>query len=356
MSLADAKALVSVESIVRRHQRYCVWVDSMNFGLIGCGQVASLFHVPATKQIPGVRIKAIADIDKNRLERFGRKHRIEKRYDNYRLMFDECDVDSVLVCTPPRTHAQIILDSIDRGLHVLCEKPFVSTTSELNAITKSIRKDVTVFPVHNYVFTPSLWLAEHLMKNRNLGELKEIKAQLAVGFSTWHSATDYRTQDPSGVIADLLYHVVYVTHRLCGSVTKLCKVEAEKNRNHVVTHVRAQGQLKDDTRFELSATWKTLLPHFKILLRHSASTIEMDLIWHPYHIFVKGLGKERLPKPLKGRFAEIRSLASMSHPSFRFLHQDFHNSVTSKSAPQVTVHEAEETVQTIQRITEAARI
>jgi predicted dehydrogenase len=194
------------------------------------------------------------------------------------------------------------------------------------------------------------------MKNRNLGELEEIKAQLAVGFSTWRSATDYRIQDPAGVISDLLYHVIYVTQRLCGPVMELRTVEIQKNRNHVASQVRVQGQLRDDIGFELSATWKVTLPHFKILLRHSASTIEMDLIWHPYHIFVKGVDRKHLPKPLKGRFAEIRSLVSMSHPSFRFLHQDFHNSVTSGSAPQVTVHEAEETVQTIQRITEAARI
>jgi predicted dehydrogenase len=327
----------------------------MNLGLIGCGQVASIFHVPAIREISGVRIKAIADTNNNRLEKFGRKHGIDKRYDDYHLMFDECDLDSVLVCTPPRTHAQIILDSMKQRLHVLCEKPFVSTTSELDAIAGSIRKDVTVFPAHNYVFTPSLWLAEHLMKNRNLGELREIKAQLAVGFNTWRSATDYRTQDPAGVITDLLYHVVYVTHRLCGS-TKLCKVETEKNHNQVVSHVRAQGELKDHARFELSATWKTLLPHFKILLRHSASTIQMDLMWHPYNIFVKGIRREHLPKPLKGKFAEIRSVMSMSHPSFRFLHQDFHNSVTSRSVPQVTIHEARETIQTIQSITEVARI
>jgi len=328
----------------------------MKLGLIGCGKVAGFFHIPAIKATPGVRIEAIADTDKDRVERFGRKHGIEKRYLDYHLMLDECDMDSVLVCTPPRTHAQIILDSVDRRLNVLCEKPFVSTVSELDTIAKSVDEDLTVFPVHNYVFTPSLWLAEHLMKNRDLGKLEEIKAHLAVGFNTWQSATDYRTQDPTGVITDLLYHVIYVSHRLCGPITKFSNVVAEKNNDHTVRSVLVEGQLKDGARLKLSASWTALLPHFKVLLRHSVSTIDMDLIWHPYRISVQGIKKENLPKPLKGRLAEIRSLVSMSHPSFRFLHQDFRNSVVSKSSPQVTIDQAKETLQTIQKITQTAGI
>jgi predicted dehydrogenase len=326
----------------------------MKLGLIGCGKVADFFHVPAIRTTSGVRIEAIADIDKDRVERFGRKHGIEKRYLDYHPMLDECDMDSVLVCTPPRTHAQIILDSVDRRLNVLCEKPFVSTVSELDTIVKSVDKNLTVFPVHNYLFTPSLWLAEHLMKNRDLGKLEEMNADLAVGFNTWRSATDYRTRDPAGVITDLLYHVIYVAHRLCGPITELANVETKKNNDHVAKSVLVEGKSRDGAHLRLSASWTALLPHFRILLRHSRSSIDMDLIWHPYRISVQGVKKENQPKPLKGRFTEIKSLMSMSHPSFRFLHQDFRNCVVSKSTPQVTIDQAKETLQTIQRITEKA--
>lgn len=326
----------------------------MKLGLIGCGKVADFFHVPAIRATPGVRIEAIADIDKDRVERFGRKYKIENRYLDYHSMFDKCRIDSVLICTPPRTHAQIILDSVDHGLHVLCEKPFVSTVSELDAIAKSADKNLTIFPVHNYVFTPSLWLAEHLMKNRDLGRLEEMDAHLAVGFNTWRSATDYRNRDPAGVITDLLYHVIYVAHRVCGPIMELVNIDTKKDNDHVARIVRVEGKSKDGAPLRLSASWNALLPHFKILLRHSNSSIDMDLIWHPYRISVQGVEKEKQPKPLKGRFGEIRSLMSMSHPSFKFLHQDFRNSVVSKSTPQVTIDQAKETLQTIQRITERA--
>jgi len=326
----------------------------MKLGLIGCGQVASLFHIPAMKEIPGMQIEAIADIDKKRVEKFGSRHRIERRYADHRSMFRECHIDSVLVCTPPKTHAQIILDSIDRNLHVLCEKPFTSNLSEVDTILRLANKNLILFPVHNYVFTPSLWLIEHLIRNRNLGKLEEINAHLSVGFNTWRSVTNYRTLDPAGVVTDLLYHVIYVTQRLYGPDAEFSKVKTGKRNKHTVAEVSVEGWLENDARLRMSASWTTLLPHFKIMLRYPTSSIETDLIWHPYKMFAKGIDKDQMPKPLKGRYAELRSLVSVAHPSFRFLHQDFRNSVMSRSAPQVTVQNARETLQTVETITKMA--
>jgi len=328
----------------------------MNLGLVGCGQVASLFHAPAIREVPGIKIGAVADVNREQVERFRCKNRIEKRYTDYRSMFAECDIDSVLICTPPRTHARIILDSIDRGLHVLCEKPFVSSTSELDRIIESIDKDLVIFPCHNYVFTPSLSLIENLVKTGGFGDLAKIEAHLAVGFNTWRPRTDYRMQDRAGVIPDLLYHVIYVVNRTCGPLANISGVKAERGNNHTATAVDVQGELRDGALAELSATWKTLLPHFRISLYYSRSSIETDLIWHPYRIFAKGIHRELLPRITQGRLDEIRSLSSLTHPSFKLLHENFLHSVTSKSKPEVTVQNVDETLRTIQAVTDMAGI
>ena len=328
----------------------------MKLGLIGCGQVASFFHVPAIRKVPRVRIEAITDVDEDQVERFGRKHGIAKRYTNYHSMITECDIDSVLICTPPQTHSQIILDTIDQGLHILCEKPFVTSISELDLITKSVDKDLVVFPAHNYVFTPSLRLIEDLVRKCDLGDLISAEAHLAVGFDTWRSKTDYRTQDPAGVIPDLLYHVIYVACRLCGPLTNLSDVKAERGNNNVVSRVRVDGEFKKAASAKLSASWKALLPRFKISLRFSSSEIGTDLIWHPYMMFAKGVEKGLLSKPLGGRLAEARTLMFELHPSFSLLHENFCDSVTMKSRPEVTIHHAEETLHTIQAVVDMAGI
>jgi predicted dehydrogenase len=325
-------------------------VDPMKLGLVGCGQVASLFHIPAIKEIPQVNIRAVTDIDRDQVERFGRKHGIARRYTDYRSMFAECDIESVLVCTPPRTHLQIVLDAIERGLHVLCEKPFVASLSELDPIMKSNNGDLVVFPAHNYVFTPSLKLMEQLVKKGDLGSMVAVEAHLAVGFGTWRSKTDYRTEDPAGVIPDLLYHVIYVACRLCGPLATVSRVTAHRDRNGVINEVYVEGRFKNGASAKLSASWKTLLPHFRVSLQFPSSRVQTDLIWHPYTILTKGIDEKTLPKPLEGRLAELRTLMSMAHPSFRLLHRNFFDSVTAKSKPEVTVHNARETLEAIRVI------
>lgn len=328
----------------------------MDLGLIGCGHAASFFHVPAIRQVPEVRIEAIADVNREQVERFRRRHGIEKRYTDHHSMLDECDIDSVLICTPPQTHAQIILDSIDRRLHVICEKPFVSSLSEIDLVARSVSKDLVVIPVHNYVFTPSLRLMENLISNGGLGDLIRAEARLAVGFNTWRSKTDYRTRDSAGVIPDLLYHVIYVVNRLCGSLVKLRDVEAERGHNHVVNKVHIEGELKNGVTTELSASWKAMFPHFKISLHYSPAVIETDLIWHPYNVFARGIEREHLQISFRGRLAEAREIISRRHPSFRLLYHNFVESVTSKSKPEVTIQHAKETLQTIRAVVEMAGV
>jgi predicted dehydrogenase len=40
------------------------------------------------------------------------------------------DVDAVTIATPPHTHAELVLEAIAAGRHVLCEKPFARDTAE----------------------------------------------------------------------------------------------------------------------------------------------------------------------------------------------------------------------------------
>ena len=60
------------------------------------------------------------------------------------------------ICTPNYLHAQQILDALERGSHVICEKPLVLTLQELEKVSRlSTQRNLSVYPVHQLRLHPS---------------------------------------------------------------------------------------------------------------------------------------------------------------------------------------------------------
>jgi predicted dehydrogenase len=93
-------------------------------GLIGCGFVAEL-HMYAYKRVYGVDVEvaAVAARGDHVLD-FAKKHRIPKAYRDFRAVLADKEIDVVDICTPPALHADMIVEAVQAGKHVICEKPF----------------------------------------------------------------------------------------------------------------------------------------------------------------------------------------------------------------------------------------
>ncbi len=106
--------------------------------LVGCGQVGEL-HQERLKQ-EAVDIVAICDPDAQALSRMA--DRISPRP---RLFRSEQDllaagiVDAVILCTPHALHGTQIAASLSAGVHVLCEKPFVTQAAEATQLVEQAR-------------------------------------------------------------------------------------------------------------------------------------------------------------------------------------------------------------------------
>jgi predicted dehydrogenase len=93
-------------------------------GLIGCGFAAEL-HMHAYKRVYGVdaEVTAVAARGDHVVD-FARKHRIRTTYRDFRAVLADDAIDVVDICTPPALHAAMIVEAVQAGKHVICEKPF----------------------------------------------------------------------------------------------------------------------------------------------------------------------------------------------------------------------------------------
>jgi predicted dehydrogenase len=101
----------------------------VNFGILGCGIIASKFCADLTK-LPDARAVACGSRSPDKAARFAADHRIPKAYGTYAEMLADPGVHVVYVASPHSEHCAHTLLCLEAGKHVLCEKPLAVNRNE----------------------------------------------------------------------------------------------------------------------------------------------------------------------------------------------------------------------------------
>lgn len=107
----------------------------VRLGVVGGGLIAQLAHLPALRALDDrFAVRALAEPDPAVRAALARRHGIPSTYADHRALLDRERLDALLVCSPNGTHARAVLDALDRGLHVLVEKPLCLSPAAARAI------------------------------------------------------------------------------------------------------------------------------------------------------------------------------------------------------------------------------
>jgi UDP-N-acetylglucosamine 3-dehydrogenase len=148
--------------------------DKISVCIIGAGSAAG-YHAKAYNKNSKVELLAVSGREKNKLAEFCRRFNIKKYYTNYHEMLCIENPSSVSVCTPTHTHYKIVLDVLEYGCDILCEKPMSSTIKEADLMLKAAEKSGKIFLV-GYVlrFFNQFMKVKEIVESGILGELKNI--------------------------------------------------------------------------------------------------------------------------------------------------------------------------------------
>jgi predicted dehydrogenase/threonine dehydrogenase-like Zn-dependent dehydrogenase len=108
--------------------------------LIGAGAFATSVQLPILAKMPGVRIAAIATRNGVKAKFIADRYKAAACTTEYRQVLDDPSVDAVLISTRHNLHAQITLDAIAAGKHVLVEKPMALTVEDCQRICDAARQ------------------------------------------------------------------------------------------------------------------------------------------------------------------------------------------------------------------------
>ena len=146
--------------------------DEAAIGVVGVGWWSSQAHLPALSANANANLVAIADLDVDKLEQAKEKFNIPKTYTNYNEMFDEENLDGVVIAVPHKYHYEIALDALNHNLHVMIEKPMVLESVHgkelLNVADKNNLEIIVGYPWH---YNKQVEQVRDWISNKEIGEL-----------------------------------------------------------------------------------------------------------------------------------------------------------------------------------------
>jgi predicted dehydrogenase len=117
----------------------------MNFGIIGFGGMGS-WHCKKLKSVSGASIEAVYDINPGRNELANQQGC--KTHSSYENFINDKNIQVVIVATPNNFHKQISIDCLQTGKNVICEKPVMINSKDLEDVIKVAEKVEKIFTVH----------------------------------------------------------------------------------------------------------------------------------------------------------------------------------------------------------------
>jgi predicted dehydrogenase len=193
----------------------------VNVAVIGSGFMGAA-HVDALRRVPGVRIVAIASVDRPRAEELAEQFGIPDVHEEWRDLLAREDVHAVHNCTPNNLHFEVNRALIEAGKHVLSEKPLTMTSAESAELVRLARERGVVTAINfNYRGYPLVQQARGMVQRGELGELLLVHGHYLQDWLLYDTDYNWRLESKvsgaSRAIADIGSHwfdlVQFVTGR-----------------------------------------------------------------------------------------------------------------------------------------------
>lgn len=149
-------------------------MDKVRIGIVGFGNIG-LLHMGylSRGEVSGASVTAICDINPERLKQAGQKYPSVVLYDHIDSMLDSGDVDAVLIATPHYFHPSLAIKALQKGIHVLIEKPAGVYTKQVMEMNRVAEQSDRIFGImYNQRTNPMYQKLRDLVQTGELGAIK----------------------------------------------------------------------------------------------------------------------------------------------------------------------------------------
>jgi predicted dehydrogenase len=209
-------------------------MEPLRLGFVGAGVMANFAVYPALHFAP-IRLEAVCDLDEERARTTAEKFGARRWYTDYRRMWEEEDLEAVVVQMHPRPRQGIVREALEAGLHVFAPKPpapSLEAAIELSDVAR--RTGRTLMINFERRFSYGVIQARAMMAEPSFGGLRQLLGSFCSG-----AYDDVRGRDYDGpvhaYVLDFAVHHLDLARYLGGEVARLSLFHTERERRIAIS-------------------------------------------------------------------------------------------------------------------------
>ena len=260
----------------------------MRFGIIGTNWITDRF-IKAAKQHPEFTIGAIYSRTEETGREFAEKYKVGHVYTDMTEMFQSGEIEAVYIATPNAFHAEQSILAMENGIHVLCEKPAVTSLNEMDQVIEASQKYQTTFmEAMKSTVSPSF-----LNLKKNLDKIGQIR-RFVFHYNQYSSRYDkykegiienaFKPKLGNGAKTDLGVYCIAPLIHLAGEPESVLK-----NKHLLSTGAEGQGSMiLNYNGFEAIVMYSKISDSYQPSeIQGEKGVIEIDRISDPKKIMIK---------------------------------------------------------------------
>lgn len=152
---------------------------TINWGIIGCGDVTEKKSGPAFKKIADSDLIAVMRRDAAKAADYASRHGVSKWYNDADAMMSDADINAIYIATPPSSHLDYALSALQKGFNVYVEKPVTRNAAEARAMADAVRQGNSKLTVAHYRRAVPMFLAvKKLLDEQKIGDVRTVQIRM----------------------------------------------------------------------------------------------------------------------------------------------------------------------------------
>lgn len=235
--------------------------QTINWGIIGCGDVTEVKSGPAFNKVPNSKLVAVMRRNAEKAKDYAQRHGVGKWYSNANELINDPEINAIYIATPPLNHEEYAIKAMQAGKPVYVEKPMALNAAAAEQIERVAKETGVKITVAHYRRQQPLFLKiKEFLRQKAIGDVRFVDLKMLQPHQSeiiTKTETNWRV-DPSvsggGLFYDLAPHQLDLMMYFFGKPKKISGMAFNSSHYYNADDITC-GQILFDSGVVFNGSW-----------------------------------------------------------------------------------------------------